>query len=168
MISAPIGPTKPEAGVIEVGPATMPVTAPTRLGLPYLIHSIPAQVSAPTAADTCVTAIAIAGVAVRGQRAAAIEAEPADPQHGGPGHGHPGAVRGDLLIGKPRRRPDHQGEHQGRRAGGEVDHQSAGEVHDAEGGDQPPPQIQWATGAYTRSSQRALNRSTAGKVTRSG
>ncbi len=33
---------------------------------------------------------------------------------------------------------------------------------------QPPPQIQWATGAYTRSSQMALNNSTAGKVMRSG
>ena len=38
-ISAPIGPTKPDAGVIVARPATMPVTMPTRLGLPYRIHS---------------------------------------------------------------------------------------------------------------------------------
>ena len=32
--SAPVGPTKPEAGVIVPSPATMPVTMPSTLGLP--------------------------------------------------------------------------------------------------------------------------------------
>ena len=39
MIKAPIGPTKPDAGVIVPSPATIPVTIPKTLGLPYLIHS---------------------------------------------------------------------------------------------------------------------------------
>ena len=116
MIRAPIGPTKPEAGVIEARPATMPVTAPTRLGLPYLIHSMAAQVSAPTEAETCVTSDRHPGIAVGGERAAAIEAEPADPQHRRAGHGHPGAVRRDRLVGKAAPGAEHQGEHQrGRR-----------------------------------------------------
>ena len=36
---APAGPTKPEAGVIVPSPATIPVTVPSAVGLPNLIHS---------------------------------------------------------------------------------------------------------------------------------
>ena len=58
-MSAPIGPTKPDAGVIVAKPATIPVTIPTRLGLPNFIHSIVNQTSDPVAAEMCVTNIAI-------------------------------------------------------------------------------------------------------------
>ena len=98
--------------MIEAQPATMPVTAPTRLGLPYLIHSIPAQVSALTAADTCVTAIAMPALPF-----AASALPPLKPNQ--PTHSMaaplviPGAVRGDLLIGKTAPAADHQGEYQG-------------------------------------------------------
>ena len=51
MITAPMGPTKPEAGVIEARPATIPVTRPTELGFPYFAHSMNAQVSAPREAE---------------------------------------------------------------------------------------------------------------------
>ena len=37
----------------------VPVTAPTRLGLPNLIHSIPIHVSVALAADRCVASIAM-------------------------------------------------------------------------------------------------------------
>ena len=40
-------------------PATIPVAIPTIVALPDLIHSIPIQVNAPTAALICVTSIAI-------------------------------------------------------------------------------------------------------------
>ena len=56
---APIGPTNPEAGVIVASPAIVPVTKPIRLGFPCLIHSIIIQVKEATAADICVTVIAI-------------------------------------------------------------------------------------------------------------
>ncbi len=56
---APIGPTKPEAGVILPKPATMPVTMPNTLGLPYLIHSKNIQVSEARAALMCVTRMAM-------------------------------------------------------------------------------------------------------------
>ena len=51
MTTAPIGPTKPDAGVIEARPAIVPVTMPTTLGFPNFIHSIKAHVSEATAAD---------------------------------------------------------------------------------------------------------------------
>ena len=46
---APIGPTKPEAGVMVASPATQPVTMPTEVGLPTRTHSIAIQVSAAAA-----------------------------------------------------------------------------------------------------------------------
>src|SRR6187551_1781551 len=57
--TAPIGPTKPDAGVIVPKPATIPVTMPRTLGLPNLIHSIAIQTVAPAAAAVCVTSIAM-------------------------------------------------------------------------------------------------------------
>ena len=40
-------------------PAMVPVTRPTRLGLPYLTHSIPSHTSDAVAAERCVTSIAM-------------------------------------------------------------------------------------------------------------
>ena len=51
MTKAPSGPTAPAAGVMVARPATMPVTMPIRLGLPYLIHSMPIQTSDAVAAE---------------------------------------------------------------------------------------------------------------------
>ena len=59
MISAPIGPTNPEAGVIVARPAIRPVTAPTRLGLPNFRHSMQVQTMPAVAAEICVTTIAM-------------------------------------------------------------------------------------------------------------
>src|SRR5690606_29714595 len=57
--SAPIGPTKPEAGVIATRPATAPDTRPNALGLPWLAHSKNIQVNAAAAVAICVTSIAM-------------------------------------------------------------------------------------------------------------
>src|SRR4249920_921931 len=42
---APIGPTKPQAGVIATSPATAPDAAPNMLGLPLTVHSANIQPS---------------------------------------------------------------------------------------------------------------------------
>ncbi len=52
MISAPIGPTKPQAGVIATSPATAPDAAPSIDGLPLPIHSANVQDSTAAAAAT--------------------------------------------------------------------------------------------------------------------
>src|SRR5262245_20277386 len=45
---------------MQTSPATTPDAAPSTLGLPRVIHSIPAQASAPAAAARCVAAKALA------------------------------------------------------------------------------------------------------------
>ncbi len=59
MMSAPAGPTKPDAGVMVPSPATMPVTMPRTLGLPWRTHSVNIQPSEPVAAPICVTSMAM-------------------------------------------------------------------------------------------------------------
>src|SRR2546428_13398583 len=49
-MSADMGPTKPEAGVIATSPATAPDAAPSTVGLPRVIHSVNIQPSAAVAA----------------------------------------------------------------------------------------------------------------------
>src|SRR6201995_1895405 len=55
----PIGPTKPEAGVIATSPATAPEQMPTTVGLPFSDHSTSIQVKAATAVAIWVTSIAM-------------------------------------------------------------------------------------------------------------
>ena len=105
MIRAPMGPTKPEAGVIEARPATMPVTAPTRLGLPYLIHSIAAQVSAPTAAETWVTAIAMPALPLAASALPPLKPNQPTQSMAAPAMVRPGLCGVIASCGKPRRRP---------------------------------------------------------------
>src|SRR3954469_5595 len=57
--SAPVGLTKPEAGVMATSPATAPETMPSTDGLPRVIHSANIQVSAAAAAANGVPAIAM-------------------------------------------------------------------------------------------------------------
>src|SRR6185436_3998432 len=54
MITAAIGVTKPEAGVIATNPATAPEIAPRTVGLPDFIHSAITQPSVAAAAAKCV------------------------------------------------------------------------------------------------------------------
>src|SRR4029079_15422913 len=57
--TAPEGPATPATGVMVARPAVVPVTAPTRLGLPNLIHSMAIHTSVALAADRCVASIAM-------------------------------------------------------------------------------------------------------------
>src|ERR1700689_2703304 len=59
MITAGVGPTTLEAGVMATNPATAPEAIPKTLGLPRLIHSAKAQASAAAAVASCVTSIAM-------------------------------------------------------------------------------------------------------------
>src|ERR1700682_4456480 len=59
MANEPIGPTKPEAGVIATSPATAPEQMPITVGLPRMIHSTSIQVKPAVAVAMCVTSIAI-------------------------------------------------------------------------------------------------------------
>jgi len=59
MTTAPIGPTKPDAGVMVPRPATMPVTTPNIEGLPYFFHSTHIHASAPAEAPMWVVSIAM-------------------------------------------------------------------------------------------------------------
>ena len=79
MTSAGIGLTKPEAGVMQTRPATAPEHAPSTVGLPRVIHSMPAQASAPAAAAKCVAQKALAA---RPSAASALPAlKPNQPTH---------------------------------------------------------------------------------------
>ena len=59
---APMGPTKPQAGVIATSPPTAPDAIPSTLGLPWFTHSQIIQPSAADAVAICVTAIAMPAV----------------------------------------------------------------------------------------------------------
>src|SRR5215471_4380329 len=59
MINAPVGLTKPEAGVIATRPATAPEIMPSTDGLPPIIHSENIQPRAAAAVAICVAAIAM-------------------------------------------------------------------------------------------------------------
>src|SRR6516225_5196283 len=59
MANEPIGPTKPEAGVIATRPATAPEQMPSTVGLPRSIHSRIIQVKPAVAVAVCVTSIAM-------------------------------------------------------------------------------------------------------------
>src|SRR6185503_6707535 len=79
MTMAGIGCTKPEAGVMQTNPATAPEQAPSTLGLPRKIHSMPAQASAAAAAEKCVAAKALAAVASEASSLPALK--PNQPTH---------------------------------------------------------------------------------------
>src|SRR6267378_7440472 len=59
MITAELGPTKPEAGVMATSPATAPDAMPSTLGLPFATHSVNIHARAAAAVAICVTAKAI-------------------------------------------------------------------------------------------------------------
>src|SRR5665648_990326 len=62
MTSAPLGSTKPQAGVMATRPAIAPEAMPSRLGLPWTSHSENIQASAAMAVAICVVAMATPAV----------------------------------------------------------------------------------------------------------
>ena len=71
MITAGVGPTKPDAGVMATSPATAPDAMPRTLGLPLKIHSANIQPNAAAAVAICVAIMAMPA------RPSAATAEPA-------------------------------------------------------------------------------------------
>src|ERR1700730_1187384 len=59
MMTAGVGMTKPDAGVIATSPATAPEAMPSTLGFRLTAHSINIQARAAAAVAICVTAMAI-------------------------------------------------------------------------------------------------------------
>src|SRR3546814_11995975 len=77
MKSAPVGPTKPAAGVTATRPATAPEMTPSTLGLPLTAHSANIQARAAAAVATCVTSIAMPAVPLAATAAPALQPNPA-------------------------------------------------------------------------------------------
>ena len=80
-IAAPIGPTKPAAGVTATRPATAPDTRPSSEAFHLKIHSTTIQDRPAAAVATKVLIMASARRAGGFQVGAGVEAEPADPEH---------------------------------------------------------------------------------------
>ena len=59
MITAGVGPTKPDAGVMATSPATAPEQMPITVGLPFMIHSTTIQVKPAVAVAVWVTSMAM-------------------------------------------------------------------------------------------------------------
>src|SRR2546423_13422338 len=59
MMTAGVGMTKPDAGVIATRPATAPEAMPSTLGFPLTAHSMNIQARAAAAVALCVTATAL-------------------------------------------------------------------------------------------------------------
>ncbi len=101
MMMAEPGLTKPAAGVIETRPATAPVAAPSRVGLPPVAHSVNIQVRAAAAAAVLVVTNA---TAAKPSAASALPAlKPNQPTHRMPA---PVTAMGRLwgsmaVLGKP-------------------------------------------------------------------
>ena len=77
-MTAPIGPTNPDAGVIEARPAIDPVTIPTKLGFPNLIHSMNIHTKMLQKQKYQVTSMAIPHLGLQ-RSAATVKAEPTNP-----------------------------------------------------------------------------------------
>src|SRR5262245_60520929 len=94
MMSAGIGATKPDAGVIATNPATAPLAAPRTVGFPWPAHSANIQASAAEAAAVL--------VAVKAEAASAFEASalPAlKPNHPTQSSAAPVSTKGMLCGG---------------------------------------------------------------------
>ena len=135
MIRPPIGPTKPEAGVIVPSPATMPVTMPSTLGLPNLTHSRLIQAVAPAAAPMCVTSMAMPAAPFAASALPALKPNQPTQSNAGAGHRHREVVRRHLRARKAVALADHQRRHERRDACVHVHDGAAGEVAEAHRGE---------------------------------
>ena len=124
MANEPIGPTKPEAGVIATRPATAPEQMPSTVGLPRMIHSMSIQVKPAVAVAVWVTSIAMPACIP------ALTAEPAlKPNQPTQSSEAPIMVSTTLCGGAGfLALAEHQRRHQPGRAGIDVHHRAAGEI----------------------------------------
>src|SRR5260370_34446402 len=91
--SAPVGLTKPEAGVIATRPATAPEMIPSTDGLPRVIHSANIQVSAAAAVANCVTAMAMPAEPLAAAAEPALEPDQPTRHNEAPSTDRPGVCR---------------------------------------------------------------------------
>ncbi len=136
--SAPIGPTKPAAGVIATSPATAPEAAPSIEGLPLNIHFAAASRTAWRRGGQHGVDEGQAGDAVGGAGGTGIEAEPAHPQQRGADHGHGQECGAIASRPKPMRLPSTKAPTRPATRGVDMDHGAAGEVERALLEQQPP------------------------------
>src|SRR3569832_203969 len=141
MISAPVGSTKPDAGVMATRPATAPEQMPSSDGVPRSIHSTNIQVSAAVAVAICVTAMAMPALPP------AVTAEPALKPNQPPHSSDAPIMVSTRLSGDMLSLPRH--------------------LSMPSPPSQPPPQTQCAIGEYTNSDHRPMNHSLAENFMRS-
>ena len=129
--SAPIGLTKPEAGVMATRPATAPEMMPSTDGLPRVdpLREHPGQRR--RRGGELGDGHRHAGIAAGADCRAGIEAEPADPQQRGADHRVDQVVRRHVLGAEALALAEHQGADQAGDAGVDVHHGAAGEVEHA-------------------------------------
>ena len=135
MTSAPLGSTKPEAGVMATRPATAPEAMPSTLGLPWTSHSENIQASAAMAVAICVTAMAMPAEPLAATAEPALK--PNQPTHSKRGADHRqdeverrhvlGAVAGAPAKHEAGDEPGDAGVDVNDRAAGEVENASAAE-----------------------------------------
>src|SRR5579863_6434934 len=101
--TAPRGPTLPAAGVMVARPATVPVTAPTRLGLPKVPHSIAIHTRVAVAADRCVVSIAMPASALDARALPALKPNQPTHKREAPTITIHGACGGRIDLGKSTR-----------------------------------------------------------------
>src|SRR2546430_7728342 len=94
MMTAGVGITKPDAGVMATKPATAPEAMPSTLGFPLTVHSMNIQARAAAAVAICVTPIALPARASAATAGPAIETKQPAPTSQAPATG-PYKVWGD-------------------------------------------------------------------------
>ena len=128
MITAPLGVTNPQAGVMTTKPATAPEQKPRTLGLPLMIHSTIGQTKEATAVARVVVVKALA--AMPSEATALPALNPYQPTQSMPVPTMHRVMLWGLKFSlpKPRRLPEDQAQHQGGPAGSHVNDRAAGEV----------------------------------------
>ena len=138
---------KPEAGVTLAKPAMVPVTRPTRLGLPKRSHSKPAQVRLAAAADKWVTTMAIAAPPSAASALPPLKPNQPTQSRLAPIIVKPGLCGGCRALGKPRRRPTITAMTRAETPAVACTTKPPAKSITPISASQPPPQIQWQTGA---------------------
>ena len=125
----------------------MPVTMPTRLGLPNLIHSIAAQLSDAVAAAIWVTSIAMPALPSAARALPALN--PNQPTHSiaAPIMVMPGLCGGRTWLGNPRRPPSMAANTRAETPAVTCTTRPPAKSRTPISANQPPPHTQWVTGA---------------------
>src|ERR1700722_6403410 len=144
--TAPSGPTLPAAGVMVASPAMVPVTAPTRLGLPNDIHSITIHTKVAVAAERCVVSIAMPASALEASALPALKPNQPTQSSGAPTITIQGACGGRTDFGKSTRGLSIQATTRAETPAVTCTTMPPAKSITPRLASQPPPHTQWATG----------------------